>query len=341
MNIAIFAYSRRGCDTGARVRAAIAGAGDDCRAYTVAKYAREGYEAITPPSSRFTGPVFQWADAMVFVGACGIAVRSIAPYVKDKTTDPAVLVVDERGQFVISLLSGHIGGANALTTRVAEALGATPVVTTATDVNGRFSVDAWAGVHGLYIDGMAAAKAVSAAILERTVPLASDFPIVGDLPPGVAPGEKGPEGICISWRQRRPFDKTVLLVPAVLRLGVGCRKGTDAEKIAGLVDRVLAENGIHPRAIKAVASIDLKKEEPGLLAFCSERGWPVEFYTAEELSAVEGDFTPSDFVRSVTGVDNVCERAALRNGSRLLVRKTARDGVTVALAAEHWEVRFG
>lgn len=340
MNIAIFAYSRRGCDTAERVRAAMAGPGDDCRAYTVEKYRREGFGVISPPAIRSTGPVFRWADAMVFVGACGIAVRSVAPYVRDKTADPAVLAVDERGRFVISLLSGHIGGANALTARLAAALGATPVITTATDVNGRFSVDAWAAGQGLYIDGMTAAKAVSAAILEGEVPLASDFPVVGDLPSGLVPGEDGPVGICISWAERRPFGKTALLVPPVVRLGIGCRKGTDAARIAALADRVLEENGVHPKAVRAAASIDLKKTEPGLLAFCASRGWPVEFFTAEELLAVEGEFTSSEFVRGVTGVDNVCERAALKGAERLLVRKTAGDGVTVALAAEHWEVRF-
>ena len=341
MNIAIFAYSRRGCDIAGQVRSTIVGPEDRCRAYTMEKYCREGFTAIKPPCSWFTGPVFQWADAMVFVGACGIAVRSIVPHVKDKRTDPAVLVVDERGQFVISLLSGHIGRANALAVRLASALGAVPVVTTATDVNGRFSVDAWAAENGLYIDGMAAAKAVSAAILEGPVPLASDFPIAGDLPPGVVPGESGPVGVCISWQKRKPFGQTVLLAPAVLHLGIGCRKDVSAEAIAELVDRVLAENGIHPEAVESAASIDLKREEPGLLAFCAARDWLIEFYSAQEFAAVEGDFTPSDFVKNVTGVDNVCERAALKNAEQILIRKTARDGVTVALAVKKWEVRFG
>ena len=114
MKLALFAFSRRGCDTARRVRGAACGAGDECRAYTMARYAQEDFEAVVPPLSRFTGPVMAWADAVVFVGACGIAVRAIAPYVADKRTDPAVLVADERGQFVISLLSGHIGGANKL-----------------------------------------------------------------------------------------------------------------------------------------------------------------------------------------------------------------------------------
>ena len=111
--------------------------------------------------------------------------------------------------------------------------------------------------------------------------------------------------------------------------------------IAALVDQLLAEHNVHPAAVGAVATIDLKKDETGLLDFCRDRGWPLSCYSAEELAAVEGDFTPSDFVRSVTGVDNVCERAALLGAERLLIKKTARDGITAALALNAWEVRFG
>lgn len=341
MKLAVFAFSRRGRDTARRCLAALAGPEDEYRAYASERWAGEGFSPIRPPLADFTAPVFAWADAMVFVGACGIAVRAIAPHVRDKRTDPAVLAVDELGQFVIPLLSGHIGGANRLAIRLAEALGATAVVTTATDVNRRFSVDEWSARQGLYIDDMAAAKAVSAAILEWPVPLWSDFPIAGDLPAGVEPGEGGPLGICISWRRKFPFDQTLLLVPPVLRLGIGCRRGTPAGAIAALVDQILAEHNVHPAAVETVATIDLKKDETGLLNFCRDRGWPLSCYGAEELAAVEGDFTPSDFVRSVTGVDNVCERAALLGAERLLVKKTARDGVTAALALNAWEVRFG
>ena len=158
MRLAVFAFSRRGCETARRVRGALTW--DECRCCAPEKYAGEAFEAIAPPCSRFTGPVFQWADAMVFVGAAGIAVRSIAPYVRDKRTDPAVLCVDELGRFVISLLSGHIGGANALAEELAEKLGAVPVVTTATDLHGKFSVDAWAAREGLAISSMGAANVV-------------------------------------------------------------------------------------------------------------------------------------------------------------------------------------
>ena len=340
MKLAVFAYSRRGCETALRVKDALCASEDQCRCFASKKYAGGVFESIESPCSRFTGPLFAWADAMVFVGAVGIAVRSIAPYVRDKRTDPAVISVDELGKFVIPLLSGHIGGANELSLRLAQAMDAIPVVTTATDINGKFSVDAWAVRQGLFIASMHAAKKVSAAILERTVPLCCDFPIAGAQPPGTEAGNSGDVGICISWKQKRPFGETLLLVPPVLHLGLGCRRGTPKKAIREAVERVLAERQIHPKAVKCAASIDLKRDEPGLLAYCEEQGWPAAFYSAEALQGLEGDFTPSERVLRVTGVDNVCERAAMMGAHRLVVRKTAHNGVTVALAEERWEARF-
>ena len=269
------------------------------------------------------------------------AVREIAPYVQSKKTDPAVVCIDETGRFVIPLLSGHIGGANVLAEKLAEKLGATAVVTTATDVRGKFSVDAWAARHGCVISDMGLAKAVSAAILEEDIPLCSQFSLPAPLPEGTFAGESGPLGVFIGWRTKAHFARTLRLIPRVLRVGVGCRRGISAEAVVRAVQTVFAENGLDTAAICGVCSIDLKQDEAGLLAACEKNNWPVHFYTAQQLRDVAGDFTPSDFVRSVTGVDNVCERAALLDAEKLIVQKTARDGVTVAVAAEHWEVRFG
>jgi len=340
MKIALFAFTRQGIRTAQDCAQALAGEQDIVRMFVPRRLEKSGMECLEPPLTEFCGPVFQWADAMIFTGAAGIAVRAIAPHVRDKQTDPAVLSVDELARFVIPLLSGHIGGANEMAVRLADALKAAAAVSTATDINGRFSVDAWAVKQGLLIDDIKAAKAVSAAVLEGNVPLVSDFPIIGPLPPGVVMGDSGDVGICISWRRKNPFRHTLLLVPPVLRLGIGCRKGTEAETIAAVADHVMEESAIHPAAVAAVATIDLKKDEAGLLRFCRERGWPLECYSAEELQAAPGTFTPSDFVRNITGVDNVCERAAAVHGEQLVIHKTAGHGVTVAAAAAHWEVRF-
>ena len=309
MRAALFAFSRGGCATARRVMAALPEATFVC--YTMERFEEPDF---LPLDKTVYGASFSSMDALIFVAACGIAVREIAPYVKSKKTDPAVVCIDEAGRFVIPLLSGHIGGANALAERMAEKLGATAVVTTATDVRGKFSVDAWAARHGCAISDMGLAKAVSAAILERDVPLCSQYPLPSSLPAGTFAAEDGALGFFIGWRIKAPFSSTLRLIPRVLRVGV---------------------------AIRGVYSIDLKQDEAGLLTACEKNNWPVHFYTAQQLRDVAGNFTPSDFVRSVTGVDNVCERAALLDAEKLIVQKTARDGVTVAVAAEHWEVRFG
>ncbi len=339
MKLALFAYSRRGCALARRVMQLLGPS--ECRAFAPERLGEADFLPLGKPSEEFYGELFRWAETMVFVGSCGIAVREIAPHLRSKCTDPAVLCLDEGGHFVIPLLSGHIGGANDLAARLAPALGAAAVITTATDVRGRFSVDAWAARQGLVIDDMSLAKAVSAAILEGDVPFCSALPVIGDYPAGLTPGETGPLGVCVSWETKFPFERTLRLIPPALRLGLGCRRGVAAETVRRAVETVLEREGIDIRAVRCAASIDLKAEETGLLAFCEEMGWPLHFYTAAELAAAEGVFSPSDFVRSVTGVDNVCERAALLGAERLIVKKTALDGVTVAAAAEHWEVRFG
>jgi len=277
---------------------------------------------------------------MVFVGAVGIAVREIAPFIRSKLTDPAVVSMDELGHYVIPLLSGHIGGANDLALSLAEVVEGTPVVTTATDINKKFSVDAWAARKGLAITNLNIAKSVSAEILERPVPVKSDFPIVTELPNGVVAADSGNIGIYISCSKEKPFEETLLLVPPVLHLGIGCRRGTPVEKFREAVDSVLKEYNIHPKAIKQVTSIDIKSNEEGLLEFCKERNLPAVFYTAEQLWEVPGEFTPSQCVLRFTGVDNVCERSSMIGAEKLLVKKTIRNGVTVAIAAEAWEVSF-
>lgn len=338
MNVTIFAYSLHGCDTARKAAACFADS--QVRQYTVARLALADFCAIPQPSSPFYGECFACSDALVFVGSCGIAVREIAPYLQSKRTDPAVVVVDERANFVIPLLSGHIGGANALASCLAEVLGATAVITTATDVNHRFSVDAWAARNGYVLEDMTAAKAVSTAILEHDVPMLCELPRKSAYPSGVVEGSSGALGIYVGYRARYPFDCTLQIVPKVLHLGIGCRRGTSTEAISQAVQAVFQTNGLDMRAIKCAASIDLKQNEQGLLEACAVNGWPVHFYSAQQLSQVSGRFTPSVFVQSVTGVDNVCERAACLGAEKLLVPKIAQNGVTVAIAAERVEVSF-
>ena len=338
MKIALIAYSQTGMDTAKRLMDALSE--HSLCAFTTKRLAKPPFSALPSPSKPFFADAFRQYDAIVFLCACGIAVRCIAPHLKDKAHDPAVLCMDECGGFVIPLLSGHIGGANALARELAEKAGAMPVITTATDVEGRFSADSWAAKYGFLIEDLQAAKAVSAAILERDVPMLCELPLRGGYPRGVTDGDSGAVGIYVGYRQCAPFGVTLRLIPRSLHLGIGCRKGTSLSAIEQAVFAVLKQEQIDIRAVKTASSIDLKKDEQGLLDFCNKYGLSAAFYSAEALAAVEGDFSASDFVKSVTGVDNVCERAAMIGAARLVVRKTAKDGVTVAIAEERTEVCF-
>ena len=326
MNAAVIAFTRRGAALGALAAREL-----NASLHVPPRLAEElGYAAYDSLEA-WTAEHWNSCRALIFVGACGIAVRVVAPHVRDKFTDPAVVVMDEGGRFVIPLLSGHVGGANALAAALAEVTGGQAVISTATDVNGRFAVDVWARERGLAITDRQLAKAVSAAILEdEAVGFASDFD--HGCPPGLRPG-RAELGVWVTCRSGGgPFPRTLRLVPRQLVLGIGCRRGIAKEAVAAAVDAALEMAGLDPQAAAAVATIELKAEEPGLLAFCRERGLPLRAYSAAALSAVPGDFTASPFVRSVTGVDNVCERAALAEGGTLLLPKTAGNGVTVAIA---------
>ncbi len=291
---------------------------------------------------------FEQVDAIVFVTASGIAVRSVAEHLTHKSKDPAIVCMDECSKHVISLVSGHAGGANALTQMLADVMWATPVITTATDVEGQFSIDDYAREHNLVVTDWAKAKAISAEVLATGAkPVWVDEAEVSQEEEKNACGNRidvrrlkiGSYQVIVTPRDILPDEKMLQLVPLCIVAGIGCKKGTSSDKIEHAVQDAFAKAGLRMEALCAVASIDLKKEEAGLLEFCETRKVPFEAYTAEELQAVSGTFSASEFVTGVTGVDNVCERSAVKyasehgaNDGELLLRKQAQDGVTVALA---------
>jgi len=286
------------------------------------------------------GTLFAADDALIFIGACGIAVRAIAPYIRSKTTDPAVVVIDDQGKYVIPILSGHIGGANRLAEKIAQLLGAAAVITTATDGAGKFSSDAWAAQNNCAISSMNVAKEVSAAILKKDIPVVSDHKLPSSLPQGLVYGERGEIGIYIGIHEKTPFKTTLRLIPRILVLGIGCRKGTSEEHILSAIKTVFKDNSLDIKAIGKVASIDVKKGEEGLLSCAKELKAELVFYTSDELNALDGDFGESDFVKKTVGTGNVCERSAVLAGGKLIVRKTMMNGVTVAVAEKDWRIEF-
>lgn len=280
----------------------------------------------------WTRRAFESAEALIFVGAAGIAVRAIAPYVKSKTQDPAVVVVDETGTFAISLLSGHLGGANELTRQVAERCGAIPVITTATDRNGVFAVDSWASMQGCAVENPWHIKEISARLLYGgTVRLYTPWPVDGAVPRGVVLTD---EQDCDALLTLKRTGRDVLrIIPKIAVLGVGCKKDTAQAAIEAAFEAICAQEDLDPATFSLVCSIDRKAEEPGLLAFCQAHGLPFQTYSAEQLQQVAGEFSASSFVQSVTGVNNVCERSAVMgSGGTLYLKKYAGNGVTMAVA---------
>lgn len=322
MTCAYLAFTSKGLALARKLAAAQPGA-----------VARCGENGVT--LANWTAAQFAQSDALVFVGAVGIAVRAIAPHCRSKATDPAVVVLDECGHFAIPLLSGHLGGANDLARRLAKACGAVPVITTATDANGVFAVDEWAKhQHCLVVEPARIKKVSSALLAGRTVRFASDWPIQGTPPAGVEPAGDAAQASFALTITPTMTSNALHIIPRIAVLGIGCKRGTPADKLADAFAAFCAETKLAPQSIAAAASIDLKKDELGLAEFGQKQGWPVTFYTADELRAAPGQFAHSDFVQSITGVDNVCERAAvLAAGGPLVFHKFARTGVTFALAA--------
>lgn len=342
MRIDAIAFSTNGCATAKRLRDALPE--DDVRLYCKTSSDRLGIEQVGGSLKSWTERAFAECDAVVFIGAVGIAVRHIAPFVRSKDTDPAVVCMDEHAVWTIALLSGHIGGCNELTARIARRLGSEAVITTATDLNGKFSVDTFATRNWLRISSLKVAKDVSARVLDgRFVGFHSDRPVDGDLPEGLTLADSGEFGVCISSDPKeRPFDVTLNLTPMDVHLGVGCRRDMDPKAMRSFVTWMLDGLGIAPERVASVSSIDIKKDEAAILELAESLGCPARFYSAEELNSLEGEFTSSDFVRSVTDVDCVCERAAAASsgGGDFIVRKTAGEGMTLAVCISEIRPRF-
>ncbi len=259
---------------------------------------------------KFVAEIFAKFDALIFICAAGIVVRMIAPHIVSKLSDPAVLVLDERGKNIISLLSGHVGGANNLTLEVAKILNANPVITTATDVEQKISADSFANQLGLTPQPKDAIKIINSAILHGE----EIFLTAGNV--------------------------KLNLNPQNLICGIGCKRGTSVEKIFAAVEFACKKISQPVERIKFFASVDLKADEVGLLEFVKKIGREIKFFSVIELQQKISDYKlqESDFVKKTIGVGNVCEAAALcavQCGKFALTKKSF-DGVTVALL---WQVK--
>lgn len=355
MRTVLASFTARGVKLEKQLIAFLRKEGLECEGYTMERFSDGDVHSFGKPVREWCGDRFDCSELFIFIGASGIAVRSIAPWIRGKDRDPAVLVLDEKGTFVISLLSGHLGGANEWANRIAEEIGAIPVITTATDINQRFAVDVFSKNNDLTIAEIPRIKWISSAILAgEPVAFLTDLPegcqvsVCGELPEGLTVIDREEAwryetGIVLSLNtDQEVFRKTLHLLPKVV-LGVGCKRDTEAELFQERVLEVLAEKEVDVSAVKEVFSIDLKAEERGILSFCETFQIPFRTFCAEELRSVAGEFSASAFVSRITGVDNVCERSAVRGMPEgfLLFPKTPGKGVTVAaVMPKNIELRF-
>ena len=266
-----------------------------------------------------TGKIFKDSDAIIFISACGIAVRAISKYINSKLTDPAVIVIDEKANYVIPILSGHIGGANELARNIAKILNAQPVITTATDLNNLIAVDEWAVNNNCNIENPELIKNISGALLENKNK---------NLKIGVAVTEQN-----INLKDLWPV--TLILRPKNLILGAGCKKNIDPDLFENSALKFLENSGVSYLSLKFLASIDIKKHEPAMINFA--RKYKIDFVTfsAEDLNNLNGSFTDSERVKNFIGVGNVCERSAILaagNKAVLLRSKFIINNITFALA---------
>ena len=349
MKIAVISVTQKGAQLGETLRDKL---GVNIDLFTKDRGALRSEASLYDNLSDLINEIFNKYDGLVFIMAAGIVVRVIAPHVRDKRFDPAVVVMDDAGIHAISLLSGHLGGANELTEKVAEAVGARPVITTATDVAHLPAPDVLSVKLDLGIEPFEELKAVNAAIVagqrvpffidqqlaqaEKYVQGAAEMGVelldmkeLGDL-------EKYDAAVIITDKELYMPQLHLYLRPTTLSIGIGCRKGTTSGEIWSAVNDACRKIGRSTKSIAIVGSSIVKQEEIGLLAAVQQLEIPIEFYTNEQLQAVIDIYRldVSKFVEDEIGVGNICEASALlgARASSLLLPKTIYPKVTVAIA---------
>lgn len=301
------------------------------------------------PHKLWTKKYFRKGNVLIFIGACGIAVRSVAPFMKNKRKDAAVLVCDEHGKNVVSLLSGHIGHGNEACNILSSLIGANPVITTSSDVNKVFALDVFAEKNSLSVSDFQKLKIFSSRFLEEKKCL---MHVDESICENISIKNK-PEYVVVENCADGNYDniftlsyyaketRCLKLIPRCIVIGVGCRKGKSFFCINRFIRKIMKENDISEKSVHSVASIDLKKNENGIKKFAKRLGVPFVTFSAEELNSFEGDFKSSDFVRKITGTDNVCERSVIACGAEnFIIHKQSFKGITVAIGIRNTELTF-
>lgn len=280
---------------------------------------------------------FEKKVPLVFISATGIAVRTIAPFLRGKEWDPPVLVMDDQGKYVLSLLSGHLGGANALALDLEKITGAKAIITTATDNRGYEGLDLYARRMGFAYESIHDLTPITGAMVDKKkifVYNPWNFPLAKY--PYFTENPEEETDYCLAITEKGKLDlaykKMAYLRPKILHLGLGCRKGASYSLLKSFLRDSLEKYNLSPKSIQDLGSISIKKEEPAFLELKKDLACPFYFFSAEDLAPFEDQVTGSDFVKKTVGVSSVSATAALKLGGQLIVDKERRDGFTLSIS---------
>lgn len=336
MKIACISFTKRGREVGDRLVKLSCKTNEYSITHYINAEIHGGIKSIIPY-------LLKEYEGLIFVSATGIAVRLMKPYIIDKTKDPAVVVVDDGAKFAISLLSGHIGGANRLAQWVGSVLKAIPVITTASDNRGIESIDLFAMKNNYHIENIEAVKEITAMMvngdkicfyseMEEMINY-DNFAILESLE-GTYPSIDGAIVVSSKRSLKIPYEKYCLLIPKNINIGIGCRKGVEGKRIIELIEDTLDQLNLSVKGIKAIGTVEVKREEAGIIEACKYFNCPLKIFSLEEIKRVEDKFSKSQFVKETIGVYSVSEPSAYLLGGQLLANKIRRDGITLSIAKE-------
>jgi cobalt-precorrin 5A hydrolase len=353
--IAILAITAQGAALGERLAQSL----PQSKLWVLEKYAPAQAQAFSS-TAQAVADLWPQVDGLICLFSLGVVVRSVAPHLKSKHEDPAVVCVDEAGAFAIAVLSGHVGGANALAEQVSGILGAQAVITTASDSLGTLAVDILGRELGWVLEGKEKATAVSAAVVHgspvafvqecgsknwwaRARPLPENIKVFGCVEDALGQRQDWGAVLVVSDRDTETLNmalgalagQALYYRPKTLFIGMGCDRGLALARLQFLAENALAKLGLSALSVAGLASVDLKKDEEGLIALAQGLGVPFTTYTAQELNQIPGVAPSSAFVFTHTGAHAVAEPAALRlagPGSALILNKIKGQGCTLALA---------
>ncbi|OPJ61114.1 cobalt-precorrin 5A hydrolase [Clostridium chromiireducens] len=284
------------------------------------------------------------SKGIVFISSAGIAVRAIAPFLKGKDEDPGVVVVDLSCKYAINILSGHLGGGNELTLKVAEILDAIPIITTASDNLGMDAPDILAKENKLIIEDLKKAKYIASRLIDnKIIGIKDDYNII-QINKGYEKVEKLKED-CIwvthflkpedKWVENKykkiDFSRVLRLIKKDLVLGIGCRKGTSFEKINDFIYRALEEHNLDISAVSLIVSVDVKANEDGIIKFAEKINCPFNTFSKDEIKTVQYKYDKSEFVEKTLGITGVCEPCVDLSGAEVIISKIKHEGMTLAI----------